>query len=216
MVVHPLRESLMGRATKKPAGPIAFDSAYYRRYYEDPETRIYDRARHAHLIEGVLGLLAWLGWPVQSVLDIGAGVGWWKDWLRAHRKGVRYLGTELEPAICKRYGHLQADIRTWRAPERFDLVVCHGVLPYVDDRSLPGAIENLAESCEGFLYLEAITKQDLGVNVDTELTDTRVHRRPGSVYRRLLRPHFRQVGAGLWVKRDAAQVFYELEVPPDR
>ena len=45
---------------------FAFDAEYYRRYYEDPKTRIYDRARHAHLIEGVLGLLSWFGWPVRT------------------------------------------------------------------------------------------------------------------------------------------------------
>lgn len=191
----------------------AFDADYYRRYYEDPTTRIYDRARHAHLIEGVVGLLGWFGWPLQSVLDVGAGVGWWRDWLAKHRKQVRYVGTELEAATCKRYRHLQADIRTWRSKERFDLVVCHGVLPYVEDAALEGAIENLAAMCEGFLYLEAITRGDVAGNVDLELTDTRVFRRTAATYRRLLGPHFRQVGAGLWVKRDAPVVFYELEAP---
>ncbi len=196
--------------------PVAFDADYYRRYYENPETRIYDQTRHAHLIEGVLGLIAWFGWPLQSVLDVGAGVGWWKTWLKEHRKHVRYLGTELEPSICKRYGHQQADIRRWRPDRTFDLVVCHGVLPYVEDAGLPSAIENLAASCEGFLYLEAITKRDVAGNVDTDLTDTRVHQRSGALYRKLLAPHFRQVGAGLWAKRDAALVFYELEVPVER
>lgn len=194
----------------------AFDAEYYRRFYEDPKTRIYDRARHAHLIQGVLGYLAWFGFPLASVLDVGAGVGWWKDWLQKHRKGVRYVGTEMDAAICARYGHVQADIRTWRLKERFDLVVCHGVLPYVDDAGLPGAIENLAAMCEGFLYLEAITKRDVEGNVDTELTDTRVHQRPGATYRRLLAPHFREVGAGLWAKRDAPLVFFELEVPIEK
>lgn len=194
---------------------FAFDAEYYRRYYEDPKTRIYDRARHAHLIEGVLGFLSWFGWPVDSLLDVGAGVGWWKDWLKKHRKTVRYVGTEMDAAICKRFGHTQADIRTFRLPQRFDLVVCHGVLPYVDDAGLPAAIENLAAMCEGFLYLEAITKRDVAGNVDTELTDTRVHQRPGSMYRKLLAPHFRQVGAGLWAKRDAPMVFYELEAGLD-
>lgn len=200
----------------KPKQSLAFDAEYYRRYYEDPRTRIYDRERHTHLIEGVLGLIGWLGWPLSSVLDVGAGVGWWKDWLGKHRPDVRYLGTEMEPSICKRYGHLQADLTTWRSDDRFDLVICHGVLPYVDDAGLPQAIENLAAMCEGFLYLEAITKRDIAGNVDTELTDTRVHHRPASVYRKLLARHFRQVGAGLWAKRDAPVVFYELEVPVDR
>lgn len=191
----------------------AFDAEYYRRYYEDPDTRIYDRARHAHLVEGVLGFIAWFGFPVRSVLDVGAGVGWWKDWLAKHRRGVRYVGTELNADICRRYGHVQADLRSWRAKERFDLVVCHGVLPYIDDAGLPRAIGNLAAMCEGFLYLEAITKRDVAGNVDQTLTDTRVHQRPGSTYRALLAPHFREVGAGLWARRDAPIVFYELEVP---
>ncbi len=195
------------------ADSFSFDAAYYRRYYQDPKTRIYDRARHAHLIEGVMGLLSWFGWPVQSVLDVGAGVGWWKDWLKKHRKDVRYLGTELEASTCRRYGHLQADVRELRLDETFDLVICHGVLPYVDDAGLPKAITNLAAACHGFLYLEAITKRDIAGSVDATLTDTRVFHRPASTYRRLLDRHFQQVGAGLWVKRDAGIVFYELEVP---
>ncbi len=199
---------------KKPS--VAFDEQYYRRFYEDPQTQIYDRDRHARLIEGVLGMIEWFGWPIQRVLDVGAGVGWWKDWLAERRPEIEYLGTELEASICERYGHLQADIRSWKIAERFDLVVCHGVLPYVDDAGLPRAIANLAAMCDGFLYLEAITKRDLAGNVDTSLTDVRVHRRPGSTYRRLLAKHFRQVGAGLWVKRDASVVFYDLEVPIDR
>jgi SAM-dependent methyltransferase len=195
------------------AHSFSFDAAYYRRYYEDPKTRVYDRARHAHLIEGVMGLLAWFGWPVQSVLDVGAGVGWWKRWLARHRRDVRYVGTELEASTCRRYGLRQADVRDLRLDETFDLVVCHGVLPYVDDAGLPRAIDNLAAMSHGFLYLEAITKQDLTGSVDTALTDTRVFHRPGSRYRALLERHFLQVGAGLWAKRDAGVVFYELEVP---
>lgn len=192
---------------------FTFDEAYYRRFYEDPKTRIYDRQRHRHLIEGVMGMLSWLGWPVQSVLDVGAGVGWWKDWLAKHRRDVRYVGTELDAAICKRYGHTQADITTWQSEETFDLVICHGVLPYVDDRKLPKAVDHLAAMTHGFLYLEAITAKDIARNVDTALTDTHVFRRKGSVYRSLFKKHFRQVGAGLWAKRDADIVFYELEVP---
>ena len=195
---------------------VAFDAQYYRRYYEDPETRIYDRARHARLIEGVLGIIEWFGWPVQRVLDVGAGVGWWRDWLAEHRPDIRYLGTELEKSICKRYGHTQADIQKWRSSERFDLVICHGVLPYVPDAGLGKAIENLAAMCDGFLYLEAITKRDLSGSVDTTLTDVRVHHRSKAQYLKLLSPHFRQVGAGLWAKRDASIVFYDLEVPSDR
>jgi 2-polyprenyl-3-methyl-5-hydroxy-6-metoxy-1,4-benzoquinol methylase len=195
---------------------VAFDADYYRRFYEDPKTRIYSRARHAHLIEGVLGLISWFGYPVQSVLDVGAGVGWWGEWLKKHRRDLRYLGTELEPAICEQYGHVQADISAWRLEQQFDLVICHGVLPYLDDAAAKRAVANLAAMCRGFLYFEAITRRDVAGSVDLELTDTRVFRRTAAYYRKLLAPHFRQVGGGLWARRDSAVVFYELEVPVDR
>ncbi len=188
-----------------------FDAAYYRRYYLDPRTRVYSRQRHARLVAGVVSLVEWFGAPLDSVLDVGAGLGWWRSWLERHRPGVRVVSTELEPEICKRHRHLRADITTWRLEERFDLVVCQGVLPYLDARGAGAAIENLAAMCGGFLYLEAITREDFTDAIDAERTDLSVNLRPAAFYRKRLAPHFRAVGAGLWAARRADLPFFALE-----
>lgn len=196
------------------APAVRFDVDYYLRFYEDPTTRIYTQARHAKLVAGVVNLAEWFMTEVDSVLDVGAGVGWWGKWLAKHRPGVRYVSTELDPAVCAKYGHRQADVTQLPFEEKFDLVVCQGVLPYLEDGAVQPAFENLARVCNGLLFLEAITSEDLDGSVDLTLTDTRVRRRPEQDYRSALEPHFRQVGAGLFAVRSAALVFYRLEANP--
>jgi SAM-dependent methyltransferase len=194
---------------------LQFDEAYYRRFYVDPSTRVYDQKRHARLVAGVVGLAEWFGVTLRDVLDVGAGLGWWGQWLRAHRKGVNVVSTELEPAICERYGHLQADVRTLRLPRKFDLVICQGVLPYLDAEGARAAIENLAAMCDGLLYLEAITRDDMKDAIDPQRTDLRVELRPAKWYRAQLAPHFREVGAGLYAARSAELPFFALEAPKE-
>jgi len=192
--------------------PGRFDAAYYRRHYAS-RSRVHSAREVARLASGVTGLAAWLGLEVASVLDVGAGTGLWRDWFRRHRPAVRYRSTDVSPYACERYGHERRDISAWRARQRFDLVICQGVLPYLDDRAAARAIENLGAMCRGLLYLEAITARDLAEAVDREATDTAVHPRTGAWYRRRLARHFDQVGAGLWAARRAGLVLYELEAP---
>jgi trans-aconitate methyltransferase len=190
---------------------VSFDRQYYQRYYVDPETRVYDQARHASLVVGMVNLIEWFGTDLDTVLDVGAGLGWWGAWLKANRPATHVTSTELEAEICKAYGHQQADITSWRLKQQFDLVVCQGVLPYLSDAGAVKAIGNLAAMCRGFLYLEAITKEDFKSSIDAERTDLRVELRPAAFYRRHLKPHFREVGGGLWAARSADLPFYALE-----
>lgn len=195
---------------------LRFDEAYYRRFYVDPSTRVYDQKRHAKLVAGVVSLAEWFGLELHEVLDVGAGLGWWGQWLRKHRKDVKVTSTELEREICEMYGHRQADITTFRLAQRFDLVICQGVLPYLDATGAEAAIENLAAMCGGLLYLEAITKDDMKDAIDAQRTDLRVELRPATWYRRRLAPHFQEVGVGLWAARSAHLPFFALEAPPTR
>lgn len=194
---------------------LEFDEAYYRRFYKDPSTRVYDQKRHAKLITGVVGLIEWFGVDIQDVLDVGAGLGWWGQWFAKHRKGVRVLSTELNREICRKYGHVQADITTFRVEKSFELVICQGVLPYLDATGADAAIENLASMCGGFLYLEAITKDDMKDAIDAQRTDLRVELRPAAWYRKRLAPHFREVGGGIYAARRGNFPFFALEAPRD-
>jgi hypothetical protein len=89
--------------------------------------------------------------------------------------------------------------------------VCQGVLPYLDDGACAKALENIAAMTGGFFYLEAITRRDIKEVIDDVKTDVKVHGRTGTWYRQRLREHFLEVGAGLWCKKDAGVLFYELE-----
>jgi hypothetical protein len=188
-----------------------FDEAYYRRFYLDPATRIYGPKHHANLVNAVTSLIDWFGGDLDDVLDVGAGVGRWRDWFKKHRPEVEVVSTEMDPEVCKKFGHEQRDIAKWRGRRKFDLVVCQGVLPYLNDRDAARAIENLAAMCKGFFYFEAITKRDLEEVCDTSRTDVRVHARTGAWYRKRLEPHFREVGAGLFYHRKGPLEFFELE-----
>ncbi len=193
---------------------LRFDTAYYRRFYVDPHTRVYSQARHAKLVAGVVSYIEWFGLELYDVLDVGAGLGWWGKWLKRHRKKIRVLSTELEKDICEQHGHLQADITTLKLPRQFELVVCQGVLPYLDAAGAEAAISNIASMCSGFLYLEAITRDDMKDAIDPQRTDLRVQLRAASWYRQRLSPHFREVGGGLFAARSVELPFFALEAPP--
>ncbi len=195
---------------------MRFDESYYRRFYKDPSTRVYDQKRHAKLVTGVVSLSEWFGLALTDVLDLGAGLGWWGQWFARHRKETKVLSTELEPEICRKYGHTQADLTTFRLKRQFDLVVCQGVLPYLDAAGAEAAIENIAAMAGGLLYLEAITRDDMKDAIDVQRTDLRVNLRPAAWYRKRLAPHFREVGAGIYAAREAHLPFFALEAPRDR
>jgi hypothetical protein len=187
-----------------------FDQAYYRRYYES-RSKVHSKEQVATLAAGVLGMLQYWHAPLRNVLDIGAGPGFFRAPCLKALPGVRYRSTDVSEYACERYGHELRDISVWRAKEKFDLIVCQGVLPYIPSAGCAAAIENIAAMSRGFLYLEAITKDDLKHACDTGATDTRVHARSKAFYERHLRPHFHKIGAGLYYARTGQLSFYELE-----
>jgi predicted TPR repeat methyltransferase len=155
--------------------------------------------------------VAWFGGDVRTALDVGAGTGLWRDWFRQHRPKVRYVSTDVSAYACAKYGHEQRDIARWRSRDRFDLVVCQGVLPYLSDVDCAAAIANIAAMTRGFLYLEAITDKDIADVCDNERTDTKIRARSGAWYRKELAKTFIPVGCGLFYAKDGPLQFYELE-----
>jgi 2-polyprenyl-3-methyl-5-hydroxy-6-metoxy-1,4-benzoquinol methylase len=188
-----------------------FDAAYYRRYYESRRSRVYGREHIDKLARGVTGMIEWFGGEIERVLDVGAGTGLWREWFAEHMPGTRYRSIDVSEYACEHYGHERRDISAWRARERFDVVVCQGVLPYLDDEACGKAIANMAAMCRGFLYLEAITARDIREVCDRSKTDTSVRARPATFYRRLLASRFEPLGCGLFHVRGGDKVFYELE-----
>jgi hypothetical protein len=188
-----------------------FGAAYFDRFYESKKTRVHGKERIGHLCRGITEMIAWFDGDLRNVLDVGAGPGLWRDWFKKHKPEVRYVSTDVSAYACQRYGHEQRDIARWRGRERFDLVVCQGVLQYLGEDDAAAAIENLGAMTRGFLYLEAITQRDMREACDLEVTDVDVHTRTGDWYRERLGAHFQPVGCGLFVQKRSSLVFYELE-----
>jgi 2-polyprenyl-3-methyl-5-hydroxy-6-metoxy-1,4-benzoquinol methylase len=189
-----------------------FDAAYYARFYEDPETLVYSAKDHEPLATYVFAFAAWNQIPISRVLDVGAGIGLWKNWITKNRPDVDDEGTEVSRVMCQRHGYRQCDITTWRSRKKYDLILCQGVLQYVPDAGLPDALENIAHMARGLFFLEALTHEDVELRADLERTDTNVHIREGSTYRRLLAKHFTTVGAGLYWPKAHPLPFWELDV----
>ena len=153
----------------------------------------------------------WWEVPVRSVLDVGAGLGYWRDWYATTHPKVKRLSVDISEHACEKYDHECHDIATWFPTRQFDLVVCHSVLQYLNDKQAVSAIGNLAKATRGVLYLEVPTSADLRNAVDKKTTDLNIYKRTGDWYRKRLNRHFVQAGAGLWVTRASGTTLYELE-----
>src|SRR4051812_4062956 len=139
------------------AGEDRFDARYYARWYGDRAERagIAERA-----LRFVLAYIDHMDTEIESVLDLGCGLGLWKKALASQARGVSYTGVEYSPYLCEKYGWEQGDVCTYSPRRAFDLVICQGVLQYVADSDCAAAIENLARLTRRFLYLEVLTAAD--------------------------------------------------------
>ncbi len=188
-----------------------FDRDYYRRFYEDEATRVYADDDVDRLCSFVLAYLDRLEIDVKRVLDLGCGLGYWRDALARQRKKAKYHGVEISEHLCETMGWEHGSVVDWRGNGAFDFVICHGVLQYLRPADAERAIENLARHCRGALFLEVLTKRDWEENCDRRVTDGDVHLRTGNWYRRRLAPHFLAAGGGLWIGRGAGVTLFELE-----
>lgn len=189
-----------------------FDQAYYDRFYLSAKTRVISAEEHGHLAKFVFEFAKYNGIEIESVLDIGAGIGLWKRWIAKNAKKAAYQGTEVSKVMCEEHGFLNRDIARWRDREQHDLLICQGVLQYLPDPDVAPAVANLAAMSRGLLYAEITTRLDLRERTDKEKTDSNVFIRNGSYYKGILQKHFYQVGAGLWWTRELPCPFYELEM----
>lgn len=188
-----------------------FDAAYYRRYYQNRRTAVGSPADTQRLSDFVATYLRYLRLPVRSVLDLGCGLGWWRDALHRHFPRASYLGVEYSQYLCDRHGWTQGSAADFDPGRQFDLVVCQGVMQYLDDKAAAAALRNVARLCRGALYLEALTRRDWRQNCDRDTTDGKVNLRTGEWYRRRLLRAFHNCGGGMFVRRSAPVTLFELE-----
>jgi hypothetical protein len=183
-----------------------FDAAYFARRYGEGD--VHGPREIAHLGQFIVSFAAWARFPLKTVLDAGAGPGFFRDWAVA--RGLRVRSIDFSADACRLFGHERRDLSKWRARSKFDLVVCHGVLQFLADEACKRAIGNLGAMSRGLLYLEVLTREDVRI-ADEKSTDLDVHLRSAAWYRRELGKHFVQIGAGLWASRNSPLVFWSLE-----
>jgi SAM-dependent methyltransferase len=191
-------------------GPRSFDRAFYDRFYRDPSTRVAGPGSVRALGRFVCAYVDYLGIEVRRVLDLGCGLGFWREVIAEHYPEASYHGVEVSEHLCKELGWERGSVVDYRG-EPADLVICHGVLQYLGAREARGAIVNLAQLTRGALYLEALTREDWQDNCDQSVTDGNVHLRPAAWYRRWLGKELIACGGGVFLPRDTDIVLFELE-----
>lgn len=185
-----------------------FDSAYYKRFYG--KDGAHDEERIAVLASAVHNMSAWWGVDISSVLDVGAGMGMWRDWYNENHPDVKVRSIDVSEHACETWNHELRNIAEWKPQGKYDLVICHSVLQYLDNASFARAVENLASATRFVMYLEIPTKWDYENIVDPRGTDLQVYKRSAAWYRKQLAPYFTQVGAGFWTPINGLPM-YELE-----
>jgi SAM-dependent methyltransferase len=194
-----------------------FDAGFYRRYYSDPATRVASRTDALRLGRFVCAYVDYLGFTVTRVLDAGCGLGHLRAAVRERFPRARYVGLETSDYLCRRYGWMRGSVADYAPKQAFDLVFCHDVLQYLDDRSAIRALANLAKISRGALYFSVLTAGDWRRNADRVRTDRdSVRLRPAAWYKARLARHFRPVGGGLLARRGYDPLLWELERPWSR
>lgn len=196
----------------KSASDSWFDEAYYERYYFDKKTSVVDPQHMERLGNFVCSYLKYLRVPVRRVLDVGCGIGLWRDIIARHFPQASFHGVEYSAYLCERFGWERGSVVDYRAPEPFDFVICQGVLPYLSAADLKRALHNFASLSQGALYIEAVSHEDWERDIlDETLTDPRLFRHRAELYRRGLSQGFIELGGGIWLQRDAEVPLFELE-----
>jgi len=196
----------------KSASDSWFDEAYYERYYFDKKTSVVDPQHMERLGSFVCSYLKYLRVPVRRVLDVGCGIGLWRDIIARHFPEATFHGVEYSAYLCERFGWERGSVVDYRADEPFDFVICQGVLPYLSAADLKRALQNFAHLSRGALYIEAVSHEDWERDIlDETLTDPRLFRHRAELYRRGLSQGFVELGGGIWLDRNAEVPLFELE-----
>lgn len=188
-----------------------FDRRYYDRFYGRNRPRRRELEDTRKLCEFVCAYLHYIGQPVRNVLDLGCGLGLWRDAIAARHPKATYRGVEFSDYLCEEYGWEHGSVVDYPARRRFDLVICQDTVQYLSDRQASAAIRNLGRLTRGALYLSAPSTQDWRETVDPAISDADVYKRPADWYRRRLHRHFRNLGGGVFLHRDADIPLWELE-----
>ena len=190
---------------------MSFDQAYYERFYYDPQTAVTNRKEMQSRARLIAAYAQHTGLPTRRILDAGCGTGLLKPWLKRYLPRSSYTGIEASEYLCKKYGWQHSTIESYKPAAPFDIVVCYDVVQYLDSATATRALSNLGRLCRGVLYFTALTRVDWEHNCDQTRTDPNVNLRSAQWYRSRLKGHFREAGAGFWLRRGAPFTVWDLE-----
>lgn len=201
----------------KSADESLFDEAYYQRFYFNQKTSVVDPEHVERLGAFVCSYLQFIRVPVLRVLDVGCGIGLWRDVVKRHFPQAQFHGVEYSEYLCGRFGWERGSVVDYRASAPFDLVICQGVLPYLSAADAKLAMHNLGRLCQGALYVEAVAREDWERDiVDDTLTDPRLFKHRAQLYRRGLAEGFTELGGGVWLSRKSDLPVFALECMDSR
>ena len=142
---------------------LAFDRAYYAKFYFDPRTAVTTQAEMRARARLIVAYVNHVGLPVRRILDAGCGTGMLRGPLRTAFRSARYVGLDVSEYLCGRFGWEHGSVTSWRSPLPFDLVVCYDVLQYLDDRAAARALANTTseKTLVQFLIDEPVAILDL-------------------------------------------------------
>lgn len=194
-----------------------YDREYFDRWYRDPEDAVKSPLVLARKVRMVVATAEYyLGRPLESVLDVGAGEGAWLAPLRALRPRVRYLGLDTSDYAIRRYGATRnlrrlsfAELEHQRFDDApFDLVVCADVLHYVPSVEVVRGLAGFPALVGGLAFLELFCRGDEYVGDDVGFVA-----RPAAWYRKAFgRAGLVACGSHLWLSKALAAEASALEL----
>lgn len=146
-----------------------YDAGYFEKWYRDPVHRVRTPVEFARQVDFVLHLAEWvLQRPVARVLDVGCGEGQWGVALRKRRPKLDYTGVDPSAWAVRKYGARRGLLhggitdldQLLPRGERYDLVLCVGMLNYLDAATLREGLRQVARRTAGVAYLELFAKGD--------------------------------------------------------
>ena len=193
----------------------SYDKQYFDRWYHNPRSRIVGEPQRNRKIAMVLAAAEYiLERRLQSVLDVGCGVGLWRPVLRRLRPRLTWTGVDSSEYAVRRYGKRRsirlgsfgslADVIPRRT---YDLVVASDVIHYLSVSEFERGLRPLVERIGGVAYLDFFSSRD---RVEGDMRGMNL--RPPGYYLRLFRKHgLVPLGMQLYARRDVVANLAAME-----
>ena len=158
-----------------------YDQQYFDKWYRNPRYRVKSPVELQRQAAFVLSAAEHvLARQVRTVLDVGCGEANWRAPLVRMRPGIQYTGVDASQYAVSRFGS-RRNIRLgtidsldkMRLRQNYDLILCVGMLNYLDPVHFKAGLKHLYDRAGGFVYLELFTSADSGVFGDTRGTRLR-------------------------------------------